>query len=109
MARVLTVSDDRIDPLTLVRPAAIWLGLAVFLFGSILFGNALTGTGTQPFEGPLFMLLGVALVGGGFTMDASEFEYDPEIEFSGLEYYVVAGLSALFLLVAIAVLVLGVL
>lgn len=97
----------RIEPSGLVRPAAIWVGLGTFLLGSILFGDTLARAGTQPFEGPVLMLLGVALVGGGFTMDRSEMVYDPEIEFSGLEYYAVAGVSTLLLVVAAVLLVLS--
>ena len=108
MVRAFDVHLDGIDGRSLVRPAAIWLGLATFFFGSILFGETLATSATA-FEGPLFMLLGVALVGGGFTMEPSEFEYDPEIAFSGRRYYVVAGVSALFVAVTAGLLLLTVL
>ncbi len=106
MDPVLDGSLRDLADITLVRPAAIWLGLGSFFVGSILFGDALAGTGAIPHAGPLLMLLGVALVGGGFTMEPTDFEYDPGLTFSGMEWYVITGVSALFVAVS-AVLLAG--
>jgi hypothetical protein len=78
--------------------------------GTLALGATLATPGgeAEPFLGPLFLLLGVSLIGGGFTMDATEFFLDPEIEFSGTRRYFVAGVSLLFLVLSAAVLVLTV-
>ncbi len=91
---------DRPDSLRdLLRPLSIWLGLTVFLAGAITLGAALAA-GTDPILGPLLLLLGVSLVGGGFTMTPSDFFLDPETEFVGPRRYFVAGVSVLFVLLA---------
>ncbi len=96
---------ERPDSLhTVVRPLAIWLGLASFLFGAIAFGatlaaqSATVGTVT----GPMLLLLGVSLVGGGFLMESTELFLDPDIEFQGREWYIVATASVCSLALAIA-------
>jgi hypothetical protein len=91
-----------------LRPAAIFLGLGVFLLGSLVLGAALAISRppqTYAYGGPLLLLLGVSLIGGGFVMEPSEYWIDPEIEFAGPWRYFVAGVSVLFLvLVAIVAL-----
>jgi hypothetical protein len=91
--------DRPVSPRDLLRPLAIWLGLTVFLAGSIVLGAALA-EGADSVVGPLLMLLGVSLVGGGFTITPSDFFLDPEIEFAGTQWYFVVGVSLLFLLIA---------
>lgn len=94
---------DRPDFLReLLRPLAIWLGLVTFFVGAIVLGAYLADSGgSGEFTGPMFLLLGVALVGGGFLMDTTDFFIDPEIEFAGREWYVVAGASVLLLALAV--------
>jgi hypothetical protein len=98
-------SIERPDPLrTALRPFAIWLGMVSFLVGAIVFGATLADQSGQveAFTGPMLLLLGVSLVGGGFLMEATDLFLDPEIEFSGREWYVVAGASVLLLTLAVA-------
>jgi hypothetical protein len=88
----------------LLRPLAIWLGLVTFFLGAIALGARLArAETTEAFVGPMLLLLGVALVGGGFLMDRTDFLLDPEVEFSGREWYVVAGASVLLLALAVVV------
>jgi hypothetical protein len=100
----LDVPFDRPDPLReCLRPAAIWLGLAAFFVGALALGATLAARqsgAARAFTGPVLLLLGVALVGGGFTMSPTEFRLDPDIEFDGRRRYLVAGSSALLLAVA---------
>jgi hypothetical protein len=84
-----------------LRPLAIWLGLGTFFLGAILLGASLARESADAVVGPMFLLLGVSLVGGGFLMDPTEFFLDPEIEFTGREWYVVAGASVLLLALAV--------
>jgi|AntRauTorcE11898_2_1112593.scaffolds.fasta_scaffold76740_1 hypothetical protein len=96
---------ERPDSLrTVVRPLAIWVGLASFFVGAIAFGAMLaaqSGTG-ETVIGPMLLLLGVSLVGGGFLMDRTELFLDPEIEFRGRQWSVVASASICSLGLAIA-------
>ncbi len=92
----------------LLRPAAIWLGLGSFLVGSLFLGVTLAAENTTPFAGPILLLLGVALIGGGFTMETAPSRLDPDIEFEGLRWYFVAGISTLFLCLSAVVLLLAV-
>ncbi|MEF8784625.1 MAG: hypothetical protein V5A45_01740 [Haloarculaceae archaeon] len=96
---------DRPDSLsTVVRPLAIWLGLTSFFVGAIAFGATLAAQ-SGPVEtatGPMLLLLGVSLVGGGFLMEQTALFLDPEIEFRGRQWYVVAGASVCSLGLAIA-------
>jgi hypothetical protein len=104
----LRESLDRPDPLRVcLRPLSIWLGLATFLGGSILLGSTLASPNADPFAGPLLLLVGVALVGGGFTMEPTDLFPDPEVAFTGSERYFGAAVSVLFVLLAGAVLVLA--
>lgn len=105
MDYALDESLDDIADAAVARPVAIWLGLVGFFLGSVLFGNALASAGTRPFGGPLLMLLGVALVGGGFTMAPTGLAFDPDIEFSGLARSVIVGCSSLFVVLAALVLI----
>lgn len=93
-----------VEPLSrYLRPAAIFLGLGVFLLGSLVLGAALAIDRLPQmylYGGSILLLLGVSLIGGGFVMEASEFWLDPEIEFAGPWRYFVAGVSALFLALA---------
>ena len=100
----LDAGFERPEPLrTVLRPLAIWLGLAVFFLGSIALGAALAAqSGTvRAFVGPMLLVLGVALVGGGFTMEPTPLVLDPDIEFTGREWYGLVCISVLFLLVAV--------
>ena len=86
-----------------LRPGAIFLGLGVLLLGAIVLGASLTVS--QPprmyvYSGPILVLLGVSLVGGGLVMEPSEYWLDPEIEFVGWQRNFVAGISVAFLLFA---------
>jgi hypothetical protein len=95
---------DRPDSLReSLRPLAIWLGLGTFFVGALALGAALADQSgaTEAFAGPMFLLLGVALVGGGFLMDTTDFFLDPEVEFDGREWYVVAGASLFLLVLAV--------
>ena len=99
--------DSRRDAL---RPLAIWLGLSTFLVGAIVLGARLAQSGSaEAFAGPMLLLLGVSLVGGGFLMEPTDLFLDPEIEFSGREWYVVAGASVCLLALAVVAGVLTVL
>ena len=101
----LDVPFDRPDsPRDLFRPLAIWFGLAVFLLGAVTLGAALADQSgaVEAFTGPMLLVLGVALVGGGFLMEQSDFFLDPEIEFEGREWYLVVGTSLCLLAFAIA-------
>ena len=93
-----------IEPLSKsLRPAAIFLGLGVFLLGAIVLGAALAADGTSrllAYTGTLLMLLGVSLIGGALVMDPSDFWLDPEIELEGPGRYLVVALSVLCLLFA---------
>jgi hypothetical protein len=109
MDRVLDDSLNDITDVALVRPAAIWLGLSSFLIGSIFLGGALAGAGAVTAEGPLFMLLGVALIGGGFTMKPTGFEYDAGLEFSGMKQYAMTAISGLFVAISSLLLVVSLL
>jgi len=92
-------SLDRPEPLReLLRPVAIWLGIASFFAGTIATGATLAAGGTGTLTGPLLLFLGVSLIGGGFLMEPTEFLLDPELEFSGREWYFVAAVSVLFVL-----------
>ena len=98
---------DRPDSLRpRLRPVAIWLGLVTFLAGAIGLGAALAG-GAEPFTGPLLLLLGVALVGGGFGMTPTTNALDPDLEFDRARRSFVVAVSALFLVLAVAVVVLA--
>ena len=98
---------DRPDSLRpRLRPVAIWLGLVTFLAGAIRLGATLAG-GTDPFTGPVLLLLGVALVGGGFAMNPTTHALDPDVEFDRARRHFVVGVSALFLLLAAGVVVLA--
>lgn len=108
MDRVFDDSLKDITDVALVRPAAIWLGLGSFLLGSIFLGAALAGAGAITAEGPLFMLLGVALIGGGFTMKPTGFEYDAGLVFSGMKKYAITGISGLFVAVSFLLLVVSI-
>lgn len=58
-----------------LRPAATFLGLGVFLGGSVLLGAALAAAGISrllAYTGSLLMLLGVALVGGALVVAPSD-------------------------------------
>ncbi|MFT4921911.1 MAG: hypothetical protein ACI8XM_001119 [Haloarculaceae archaeon] len=86
-----------------VRPLAICFGLGVFFVGSIVLGSALAATQPsrlQSYLGPLLLLLGVSLIGGGFVMEPTEYWLDPEVSFDGPHLYFVAGSSGLFLVLA---------
>ena len=99
----LKLGDGLDGPLRYLRPAAIFAGLAVFLLGALVLGAALASTPAPRVYlsgGPILLLLGVALVGGGLVMEPSEYWLDPEVEFTGLQRQFVAGASALFLCVA---------
>ena len=87
-----------------LRPAAIFLGLGVFLGGSLLLGAALAAAGTSrlmAYTGALLMLLGVALVGGALVMAPSDYWLDPNIELEGPRRYLVVTASVLALLFAV--------
>ena len=84
-----------------LRPLAIWLGLGTFFLGALALGATLAQGAAGAFTGPMLLLLGVSLVGGGFLMEPTEFALDPEVEFSGREWYVVAGASVLLLVPAV--------
>jgi hypothetical protein len=91
--------DRRLSVRDHLRPLAIWLGLTVFMAGSIALGAALA-EGVDSVVGPLLMILGVSLVGGGFTMAPTDSFLDPDIEFTDEQWYFVAAVSVLFLLIA---------
>jgi hypothetical protein len=94
-----------------LRPAAIWLGLGTFFAGALFLGATLAAPAgsAEIFTGPMLLLLGVSLIGGGFTMDVTDFLLDPKIEFEGRHRIFVAGISLLFLVLSAAVLALSVL
>jgi hypothetical protein len=95
---------DRPDHLrTVLRPLAIWLGISSFFVGAISLGSTLaTQSGTvEATTGPMLLLLGVSLAGGGFLMEPTELFLDPEIEFDGRTWYVVAGSSVCLLALAV--------
>lgn len=86
------------------------LGLGTFLLGAIVLGSALAATRpgrVQLYTGPLLVLLGVSLVGGGFDTSPSDHWLHPEVEFAGTPRYVVGGVSALCLTVAALVALFG--
>jgi hypothetical protein len=86
-----------------LRPAAIFLGLGVFLLGALVLGAALA-TIRPPrvyvYSGPLLLALGVALVGGALVMDPSEYWLDPDVEFRGWRRVVVVAVSVGFVVLA---------
>lgn len=85
-----------------LRPLAIWLGLGTFFVGAIVLGGRLAESGmAEAFTGPMLLLLGVALVGGGFLIEPTGFFLDPEVEFAGRVWYVVAGATVFLLVLAI--------
>ena len=73
------------------------------MIGAIALGAQLADQpgATEAVTGPLLLLLGVALVGGGFLMDPTGLFLDPDVEFSGRQWYVVAGASVFLLGLAI--------
>lgn len=100
----LEPAADITAPSKSFRPAAIFLGLGVFLLGSILLGADLAATETSrllAYTGSLLALLGVALVGGALVMAPSDYWLDPDIEFEGPRRYLVVTLSVLSLLFAV--------
>ena len=100
-----------LEPLSrYLRPTAIFLGLSLFLVGSLVLGAALAIEQLPQvyrYGGPILLLIGVSLVGGGFVMESSEYWLDPEIEFASPWRYFVAGVSVLFLVLAGIVALLG--
>jgi hypothetical protein len=97
-------------PVPYLRPAAIFLGLGVFLFGALVLGAALT-TPRPPrvyvYSGPLLLALGVSLVGGALVMDPSGYWLDPDVEFRGWQRGVVVVASAGFVVLASVVALFG--
>jgi hypothetical protein len=90
-----------------LRPAAVWLGLASFFVGSLFLGATLAPPeeSAEPLAGPVLLSVGVGLVGGAFTTDATDVALDPDVEFEGVGRYFAAGISVVFLSLSIAVLV----
>jgi hypothetical protein len=87
-----------------LRPAATFLGLGVFLGGSVLLGAALAAAGISrllAYTGSLLMLLGVALVGGALVVAPSDHWLDPDVESEGPRRYLVVTASVLALLFAV--------
>jgi len=103
--------EARVEPLSrALRPFGVFLGLAVFLLGAVVLGDALATDApavVARYTGPMLMALGVSLVGGAFVMEPTSYWLDPEIEFDGPKRYFVAGVSALFVLVVAVVALLG--
>jgi len=93
----------------LLRPATIWSGLASFFAGALVLGGTLADQsgGADPFTGPILLLFGVSLVGGGFAMEPVDQFLDPDVAFEGTGRYFAAGVSLLFGLLAVAALVLA--
>jgi len=107
--------DSRLDSViprpalssALLRPATIWAGLALFFAGTLVLGATLAAEsgGTDPFSGPILLLLGVSLIGAGFAMEPADRFLDPDVRFEGTRRYFAAGVSLLFGLLAVAALV----
>lgn len=106
----LRPASDLGPPSEYCRPAAIFLGLCVFLVGVIVLGAALAAGQSRfllAYTGSLLAVLGVSIVGGALVMAPSEHWLDPDIEFDGPQRYLVTAVSVLFLLFAVVALVAG--
>jgi hypothetical protein len=101
---------DRIEPPRHLRTAAIFAGLGTFLLGAIVLGSALAVEQPgriQTYVGPMLLLLGVSLIGGGFVMRRSDHWLDPELTFEGGRRYFVAGTALVSVVLAGAVALFG--